>query len=125
MLQSASSYDCDGCSHHASFHSMENRIEDEIRKRWEQEAKDKAERDDEGQQPPKKRVRAIEYQQAAGPIPDEELQEAMGMGNTRAKAAARSRAPNKRAGARVAAGKAKGKVTEIMDDEEDTVVELD
>ncbi|KAF2025888.1 hypothetical protein EK21DRAFT_20227, partial [Setomelanomma holmii] len=61
-LKSASSYECDGCNHHASFHSMENKTEDEIRTRWEQEAKDKAERDEEAKQRPTKRVRAIEYQ---------------------------------------------------------------
>ncbi|KAI8935435.1 hypothetical protein NX059_008012 [Plenodomus lindquistii] len=60
-LKSSSSYECDGCAHHASFHSMENKSEDEIRKRWEQEAKDKADQEGEMQQRPKKRVRAIEY----------------------------------------------------------------
>ncbi|USP81628.1 hypothetical protein yc1106_08902 [Curvularia clavata] len=60
-LKSSSSYECDGCGHHASFHNMENKMEDEIRKRWETEAKEKAEQSDKAQQRPKKRVRAIEY----------------------------------------------------------------
>ncbi|KAF2628642.1 hypothetical protein BU25DRAFT_317645, partial [Macroventuria anomochaeta] len=60
-LKSSSSYECDGCNHHASFHSMENKAEDEIRKKWEQEAKDKVEREEETAQRPKKRPRAIEY----------------------------------------------------------------
>jgi hypothetical protein len=99
---------------------MENKTEDEIRKRWEQEAKDKAERDDEVKQRPKKRARAIEYQQASGSLlQDEELEEVLGFGSS---AKARG-APRKKTG-RVAAGRAKGKVTEILE-EEDTVVELD
>lgn len=122
--QSASSYDCDGCNHHASFHSMENKTEDEIRKRWEQEAKDKAERDEEAQQRPKKRVRAIEYQQAPALLPDEGPDEAL-FGNANGKAAAKGRGAHKKKAGCVAAGRAKGKVTEILEDGEDTVVELD
>jgi hypothetical protein len=38
---------------------MENQAEDEIRKRWELEAKEK--KDDEEQTRPRKRVRALEY----------------------------------------------------------------
>jgi hypothetical protein len=38
---------------------MENRAEDEIRKRWELEAREK--KDDEEQTRPRKRVRALEY----------------------------------------------------------------
>ncbi|KAH7082952.1 hypothetical protein BKA63DRAFT_561147 [Paraphoma chrysanthemicola] len=64
-LKSASSYECDGCNHHASFHSMENKSEDEIRKKWEQEARDKKEEEQEGKARPKKRVRAIEYQDSS------------------------------------------------------------
>ncbi|RMZ74440.1 hypothetical protein GMOD_00003480 [Pyrenophora seminiperda CCB06] len=64
----ASSYECDGCGHHASFHSMENKAEDEIRKRWEAEAKAKVEQEE---QRPKKRVRAIEYQDLGHKLMDE------------------------------------------------------
>ncbi|PVH99577.1 hypothetical protein DM02DRAFT_564457 [Periconia macrospinosa] len=60
-LKSSSSYECDGCAHHASFHSMENKAEDEIRKRWEQEASEKAQRDQEVNKRPRKRLREIEY----------------------------------------------------------------
>ncbi|KAH6864664.1 hypothetical protein B0T12DRAFT_391009 [Alternaria alternata] len=61
-LKSSSSYECDGCGHHASFHTMENKIEDEIRKRWEVEAAERRKEEEEGgRQRPKKRVRAIEY----------------------------------------------------------------
>ncbi|KAF2643597.1 hypothetical protein P280DRAFT_382889, partial [Massarina eburnea CBS 473.64] len=59
-LKSSSSYECDGCAHHASFHSMENREEDEIRRRWEQEAKEKAQREEDDARP-RKRTREMEY----------------------------------------------------------------
>ncbi|OCK81533.1 hypothetical protein K432DRAFT_381237 [Lepidopterella palustris CBS 459.81] len=60
-LKSNSTFDCDGCGHHASFHSMENRAEDEIRKRWEAEdrAKEAEAREAEPSRP-RKRVRQIE-----------------------------------------------------------------
>jgi uncharacterized protein YjbJ (UPF0337 family) len=127
-IQSASSYECDGCSHHASFHSMENKTEDEVRKRWEQEAKDKADRDEETQQRPKKRVRAIEYQAATSSIlGGNALGEALGFvtGNTKTAAKGR-RAPAKTPG-RAAAAKARSRVTETADDEEeeDEVIEVD
>ena len=31
------SFECDGCGHHASFHSLENKEEDEVFKRWRDE----------------------------------------------------------------------------------------
>lgn len=33
-VRAATSFDCDGCSHHASFHSLENEQEDAILKKW-------------------------------------------------------------------------------------------
>lgn len=33
-LQAATSFDCDGCNHHASFHSLENPAEDAVLQRW-------------------------------------------------------------------------------------------
>lgn len=33
-LKAATSFDCDGCGHHASFHSMENHQDDEVVRRW-------------------------------------------------------------------------------------------
>ncbi|KAF1831954.1 hypothetical protein BDW02DRAFT_530848 [Decorospora gaudefroyi] len=119
-LKSSSSYECDGCGHHASFHSMENQAEDEILKRWELEAKEKAERDEEAQPRPKKRVRAIEYNKE-----DENT------GHT-ARAfinLARSQSPKPRAGAaprktgRAAGARAKSKSGELRDAA--TYVELD
>ncbi|CZT22253.1 uncharacterized protein RCC_08122 [Ramularia collo-cygni] len=38
-VKAATSFDCDGCGHHASFHSLENLSEDAVLKKWsEQEA---------------------------------------------------------------------------------------
>lgn len=38
-IQAATSFDCDGCGHHASFHSLENTAENAILEKWsEQEA---------------------------------------------------------------------------------------
>ncbi|KAF1825239.1 uncharacterized protein K489DRAFT_308622, partial [Dissoconium aciculare CBS 342.82] len=34
----ATSFECDGCGHHASFHSLENVAEDAILKKWSVEA---------------------------------------------------------------------------------------
>ena len=33
-LKAATSFDCDGCGHHASFHRMENPLEEETVRRW-------------------------------------------------------------------------------------------
>lgn len=34
LLQAATSFECDGCAHHASYHSMENPQEDAIILKW-------------------------------------------------------------------------------------------
>lgn len=47
---------------------MENKAEDEIRKKWEQEARDKEGREQEAAQRPKKRPRAIEYRNIADDV---------------------------------------------------------
>ncbi|KAK4697736.1 hypothetical protein P7C71_g383, partial [Lecanoromycetidae sp. Uapishka_2] len=36
-LKAATSFDCDGCGHHASFHRMQNPEDEEIARRWKQE----------------------------------------------------------------------------------------
>ncbi|KAK1094313.1 hypothetical protein LTR48_000612 [Friedmanniomyces endolithicus] len=42
MSPAATSFECDGCSHHASFHSLENPSEDAVLRKWaQQEADDK------------------------------------------------------------------------------------
>ncbi|KAF2196140.1 hypothetical protein GQ43DRAFT_476593 [Delitschia confertaspora ATCC 74209] len=60
-LKSASSYDCDGCQHHASYHSMENKQEDEICKRWEIEAKEREAQERRPKANPRKRQKQLEY----------------------------------------------------------------
>ncbi|KAK3620817.1 hypothetical protein LTR56_020591 [Elasticomyces elasticus] len=41
-VKAATSFECDGCNHHASFHSLENPSEDAVLKKWaQQEADDK------------------------------------------------------------------------------------
>jgi len=41
-LKAASSFDCDGCGHHASFHRMESKADEEVARRWrvEEEARE-------------------------------------------------------------------------------------
>lgn len=36
----STSFECDGCSHHASFHNMENLHDNDIIKRWKEEAEE-------------------------------------------------------------------------------------
>lgn len=36
-MQAATSFECDGCQHHASFHSLENPDEDAVLKKWEEQ----------------------------------------------------------------------------------------
>jgi len=36
-LKAATSFDCDGCGHHASFHRMQNPEDEEIARRWKQD----------------------------------------------------------------------------------------
>ena len=33
-VKATTSFECDGCGHHASFHKMENTADDEVVKRW-------------------------------------------------------------------------------------------
>jgi antitoxin component HigA of HigAB toxin-antitoxin module len=103
---------------------MENKTEDEIRKRWEQEAKDKAEKDEEAEQRPKKRVRAIEYQMAQHSLNDDELEELFGTRSENNRAAGGRGAASKKT-TRPRPTRGKKKVTEIVEEEDDVVVELD
>jgi hypothetical protein len=93
---------------------MENKLEDEITKRWEQEAKEKAEHE---YVMPKKRVRALEY----GAFTPNDVFNASGStsGSGKAKAKAAQK-PGRAAGAR-----ARGKIAEMVEEGDDTVVELD
>jgi hypothetical protein len=102
---------------------MENKTEDEIRKRWEQEAKDMANKDESMQQRPKKRARAIEYQD-----PLSNLWTLMGgtSDSTTANGSvgAKGRGAAAKKPSRAAAAKARGRVTEMSQDEDD-VIEVD
>lgn len=123
-LKSSSSYECDGCNHHASFHSMENKTEDEIRKRWELEAKEKAEQA-EVQQRPKKRVRAIEYNTVKGrTLGHSESEVDLGgvVGNNGSTAKTRSTTTKKPG--RAAGNRTRNRALETAEDD-DSVVELD
>ncbi|TKA78764.1 hypothetical protein B0A55_04124 [Friedmanniomyces simplex] len=43
VSEAATSFECDGCSHHASFHSLENPSEDAVLRKWAQEELDEKE----------------------------------------------------------------------------------
>lgn len=109
---------------------MENKAEDEICKRWKQEAKDQAEVEEKVQPRSKKRPRAIEYNGASESILEDNEQELMWEGTPRtAKGIQKStlatrRAPTMRkASGRTSGTRAAGKVTEVSG--EDDIVELD
>ncbi|KAL8973581.1 MAG: hypothetical protein Q9197_002180 [Variospora fuerteventurae] len=38
-LKAATSFECDGCGHHASFHKMDSREDDETVRRWKNDAR--------------------------------------------------------------------------------------
>jgi hypothetical protein len=105
---------------------MENKTEDEIRKRWEQEAKDKADKDEAAQQRPKKRARAIEYQTVGVGLLDHlTLDEtAVDLTTTNGRSTAKGRGVAMKKPGRAAAARARGKVTEMAEDEDD-VIEVD
>lgn len=55
-LKAATSFDCDGCGHHASFHQMENPAEEEAASRWRAQAeREEKNKRDEGSPTPKRR----------------------------------------------------------------------
>jgi hypothetical protein len=100
---------------------MENKTEDEVRKRWEQEAKDKADREDEAQQRSNKRPRLLEdsgsSRQTSVQTKVDRVLELLGAeSNTAAKGRSTAKKPP-----RAAAAKARGKVTEIIEDEDDEI----
>lgn len=134
--QSTSSFECDGCAHHASFHSMENKEEDEIRKRWEQEAREKTRSESQDAERPRKRAREIEYAREdassqarlleGGLITLEEEEGASEAGRraVKAKPKAKAKPRRKAAGPLLLGTRTKGRITEIEEDDED-YVELD
>ncbi|KAH4014864.1 hypothetical protein HBH69_165950 [Parastagonospora nodorum] len=111
-LKSTSSYECDGCAHHASFHSMENKAEDEVRKQWEKEAAEKEEED--SQQRSKKRPRLLLREKASSETMDSVF------GQARGRAAATTTKTR-----RVAATKGRARGKGRVEGEEEAVIELD
>ncbi|KAF2468438.1 uncharacterized protein BDR25DRAFT_344186 [Lindgomyces ingoldianus] len=122
-LKSASSYECDGCSHHASFHSMENKAEDEVRKRWENEAREKEERENGLAERPRKRLREIEYQPANGLGHganlggEEELEKMLSRSTWTASGKSKTRKGNGPKLTRGTATRSRAKVVEMPDDD--------
>lgn len=99
---------------------MENRVEDEIKKRWEQEAKDN---DAEGSRP-RKRQRKIEYNGNGfmGALTHRLLENgALDSVGVEEAGASKAKAKKKPAGK---ATRARGKVIEVMEDDEE-YIELD
>lgn len=104
---------------------MENKVEDEIRKRWEQEAKDKADKEEDIQQRPKKRVRAIEYSvRNSDTFADDDLDAALEAMSRNTRSTGRTRGGGARNPGRAAGTKARNKVAEVVEDD-DGFVELD
>lgn len=68
----ATSFECDGCGHHASFHSMENPTDNEVIKKWTEQAQES--QTESGAERPRKRPRkAIENgrkESEATPFPE-------------------------------------------------------
>jgi hypothetical protein len=102
---------------------MENKAEDEVRKKWEQEAKDKAEREEATAQRPKKRPRAIGYRNDVQEAMNKELLALLKPSANEVKGGAKVKegAPKLR---RAAGTRAKSRITELTEEEEE-VVELD
>ena len=107
---------------------MENKAEDEIRKRWEQEASEKAQRDQEANKRPRKRLREIEYTVATtgpastngGLTPDEDTPNELGTSKTKG-----PRQQSKKVGSRILrTTKPKGDMREVLMEDSD-FVELD
>lgn len=113
---------------------MENKQEDDIRKRWEQDAKDKAQWQQEAAagSRPRKRLREVEYHAGDvatsriraiedGLLTREDADTASEAGNSRTRASSRGRGKKGGAGR---GSRSKGRVTEISEGDELTI-ELD
>lgn len=134
--QSGSTYDCDGCAHHASFHSMENPAEDEIRKRWEVEEKEREKEGERAIARPRKRLRELEYGNVnarampGGLMSIDDLESVLNGGNSNNASPSAAKAKGKRvskgkepvtATRGAAATRSRGKIIEIPDGQEDTL----
>lgn len=102
---------------------MENKADDEIRKKWEQEAKDKLGHETEATQRPKKRPRAIGYRNDADDVMNDLELGALLVGagdKSSSTTAKRSASRNRRA----AGTRARSRITEATEEEHE-VVEVD
>lgn len=114
---------------------MENKEEDDIRKKWELEAKEGGEQEIRSATRPLKRLREIEYntvhptsaplRKNGAPNSDDELEEAL---RNKSEAGSSKAKPKKGAGKTTAAARkatrSRGRVTEVLEDDED-YIELD
>jgi hypothetical protein len=120
---------------------MENKSEDEIRKRWELEAREKQELENRVIARPRKRLRELEYRGFAGdagglaPLREDGAitpcdsndgfpsLEASERGNTKSQAKVPTRKSGRTTGTRVAAARARGRVLQELTEED--AIELD
>ena len=90
-LQATSSFDCDGCGHHASFHTMENPGEQEIVRRWQATAEAEAQAQALLQSAAPARKRARNAIEAA---PSEHARLVVGLSNRAGESSAQDAAPD-------------------------------
>lgn len=91
--QAASSFECDGCSHHASFHSLENPAEDAIRQKWlDQEAQAKEQQAAVGASKKRKMLAQNAANENDRIVVLDELDEAENRGTTRVNRSSKARA---------------------------------
>jgi len=89
----ATSFECDGCGHHASYHAMENPAEEAIAKRWKEEEKEQQKEQEamDASTGPKKRPRkAIENEPSVQSLQPFGRARIVSTTKTRTTAAARS-----------------------------------
>ncbi len=106
---------------------MENKAEDEIRKKWEQEAKEKAQQEEEEEvaQPGRKRLRAIGYRGVSDSVlTDAELATFIDGKVERSMNAAKTRGGASKT-RRAAGTRAKARITETTEDDVEEILELD
>ncbi len=94
---------------------MENKAEDEIRRRWEQEARESMEREQEAAQRPKKRARAIAYRNNTDDIlKDVDLGALLEGAENRSAGSVETKSKARR----TPRAQAKGRITEVTEEED-------
>lgn len=100
---------------------MENKAEDEICKKWKQEAKEKADREEEAAQRPKKRLRSIGYRNdVEDEICDLRIKPFLEGTIDRSRSTVKTKVTTGRL-RRAAGAQAKSKITELTEDGEEVV----